>query len=675
LNLIETVRRANQVRRPEHSVPLRLATAVTVAVAMAAPASEGEMPWGVAFVSMALMAAGMAFSYRTRVRPPGWVKLGVAAGAVSSLAWFVSQAGRGPITDITAVEDPLTVMFAWILIVHSFHVPARKDLAFALGGSAGLMAVAAAQAVDMRFGVLVAAWTVALLWALTEMWVSTSTNRPARRFGPGAVGGAAVIVAAAAAFLVLPAPIVALRVGFPTAAGPGGGIPAPGALAGDSGGVVQLSRPGSPAGRTRVGGYLGFAGSLDTAVRGHLSNQLVMQVRADRPGYFVGETFDEWTGQSWSSTLGSGQPLLGGSPFVLDPPPDTIDTFAPMADDLQTFYIADATADLVFHAGTARQVWFPATKLYVVNDGTLISPIGIGKGAVYTVEADLTDPDPALLRAVGPAPEGAAQWGMASSEYGRYTQLPHPYPQAAALAVSQTAGAPNEYDAVQGLISWIGSHTRYSTDIPPLAPGADSVNEFLFGNRTGYCEQISTALAVMLRSLGIPARETVGYVPGAYNPVTGLYQVRADDAHAWVEVWFPGYGWQSFDPTAAVPLANPSPGGTALGDAGRFLGALPWAVIGSAAGALVLLAAALVLWRRRPRTRMEVAVRRMRKAGRRAGRPWRPDETVLEYGTALGGGWDEVAAAVDAAAFGGDAPSDEEWGRLLAGLGSDRAVK
>ena len=68
----------------------------------------------------------------------------------------------------------------------------------------------------------------------------------------------------------------------------------------------------------------------------------------------------------------------------------------------------------------------------------------------------------------------------------------------------------------------------------------------------------------MLRTLGIPAREAVGYVPGPYNPITDLYDIQAKDAHAWVQVWFPGYGWQSFDPTAVVPLANPSPGSTLL---------------------------------------------------------------------------------------------------------------
>ena len=128
-----------------------------------------------------------------------------------------------------------------------------------------------------------------------------------------------------------------------------------------------------------------------------------------------------------------------------------------------------------------------------------------------------------------------------------------------ALASAVTAHDTTTYDKVQSLIHWIGAHTHYSENIPPLPAGADTVDEFLFGNRTGFCEQISTSLAVMLRSLGIPAREAVGYVPGGFDPITDLYQVHANDAHAWVQVWFPGYGWQDFDPTAAVPLSRPQP--------------------------------------------------------------------------------------------------------------------
>ena len=226
---------------------------------------------------------------------------------------------------------------------------------------------------------------------------------------------------------------------------------------------------------------------------------------------------------------------------------------------------------------------------------------------------------------------------------------------------------------MQALIAWIGAHTRYSTDIPPLPAGADTVDEFLFGNRVGFCEQISTSLAVMLRILGIPAREAVGYVPGPYNPITDLYQIQADDAHAWVQVWLPGYGWQSFDPTAAVPLANPSPGGTALRDLGHALGRVPPVPV-SAAAVGVAVVVAVRRWRRtRPATWAEQVARSVERTGRRAGRPRRASETFAEFAGAVGDlardGPEEcrrLATAVDAGAYGGRHPPPAEQRRLVA---------
>jgi transglutaminase-like putative cysteine protease len=341
--------------------------------------------------------------------------------------------------------------------------------------------------------------------------------------------------------------------------------------------------------------------------------------------------------------------LRESSPYDVPPPEGDV----PIGEaDLQTFYLATSGPDLVFHADTARQLWFPATSVYFGDDGTLVSPIGLGKGAIYTVESSLLTPKPDELRGTRDVS------GLTAKSQSEYTQLPHAYARAATLARSLTAGAGNTYDKVEALINWIGANTRYSTDIPPLPAGADSVNEFLFGNRVGFCEQISTSLAVMLRSLGIPAREVVGYVPDGYNPITDLYEVRAKDAHAWVQVWFPGYGWQSFDPTAAVPLANPSPGQTALRDLGDTLSHLPWGVIGALSVGIAGISLGIRWRRRRPRTWVDAIVHHMDRAGARVHRPRRPAETLIEYAGTLdleagSHDWAALAEAVAASAYGG----------------------
>jgi protein-glutamine gamma-glutamyltransferase len=661
VRLLEAIRLANEPKEPEDSIRFRIACTGTVLVAIAGCASLGEVSKGRAGAAMILVSLGMTFSYLTRNRPPGPVKVLVAVGAVASLVWFFHDVTASPPTDITAVEDPLTVLFISIQVVHSFHVPARRDLMFSLGASAGLMAVGAAQAIQVSYGWYALLWLGFGLWALVEMWASASGGGRVSAPGLGTALGA-VTLASAGIFLLLPAPTVGVRINFLSQAGAGGPVAVPGALAGDAGRPAELSRPGTPSGPTRVGGYLGFANSLDTALRGSLSHAVVMRVRAQRPSYWVGETFNSWNGQSWTNTDNSSRPVPGGSPFVV-PTPD--DNGPDQQSDLQTFFVNTATADLIFHAESASEVWFPSSTLFDSNDGSLVSPIGIGKGAIYTVESAVSAAGPSQLR----ADRNAA--GLAAEAAKQYTQLPNAYPRVKALAEAITAGDNNTYDKVESLISWIGANTRYSTDIPPLPKGADTVDEFLFGNRVGFCEQISTSLAVMLRTLGIPVRESVGYVPGPYNPLTDLYEVQADDAHAWVQVWFPGYGWQSFDPTAVVPLANPSPGATALSDLGRALKEVPYVPV--AAGlAVVALAAVAVRWRRsRPATWAERVARDVERLGRKAGRPRRPSETFAEYADALDRMSGEgtrlriLASHVEASAYGRREPPAELRDQLL----------
>ncbi|MFZ0251148.1 MAG: DUF3488 and transglutaminase-like domain-containing protein, partial [Acidimicrobiales bacterium] len=565
MSVLDAIRRANQPGVPEDSLRLRIACLGAALVAIAACASLEEIAWTTAVGAMVLVTVGTAFSHATRARPPWWIKVAVAVGAIVACVWFFHEVSS-PNAGITSVVNPLTALLVAVLVVHSFHVPSRRDLLFSLGASAGLMAVGGALAIDLRYGLYVVAWSCCSLWSLTEMWTSASGGGRIRASGV-VLALVATSTAAAAVFLVLPAPVVSSRVDFVARAGDGGSIGEPGSLAGDSGVAAQLSRAGSPASRIRVGGYLGFAGSLNTALRGNLGNTLVMQVRSQRPSYWVGETFDTWNGQSWTeSEPVPKRAVRQASPFLLPLAQGDV----PFGQsDLQTFYIANATANLVFHAESASEVWFPSGKLYVATDGTIVSPLGLGSGTVYTVDSQVSTATPAQLRTADspfPLPAGVARHAE---------QLPHTYQRVLALAQSVTAHDTTTYDKVQSLIHWIGTHTRYSENIPPLPAGADTVDEFLFGNRVGFCEQISTSLAVMLRSLGIPAREAVGYVPGGYDPITDLYQVHADDAHAWVQVWFPGYGWQNFDPTAVVPLSNPSPGATALHDVGSALRRVP----------------------------------------------------------------------------------------------------
>jgi transglutaminase-like putative cysteine protease len=138
-----------------------------------------------------------------------------------------------------------------------------------------------------------------------------------------------------------------------------------------------------------------------------------------------------------------------------------------------------------------------------------------------------------------------------------YLQLPPLDPRVRELAEEITAGSNTEYDKAASIESYLMAHYSYSLDLSGPRP-ADPLAHFLFVRRAGHCEYFASAMTVMLRAVGIPARYVTGFLPGEYNDLAGDYIIRASDAHSWVEVYFPDYGWITFDPT---PPGNARRGG------------------------------------------------------------------------------------------------------------------
>ncbi|TVP70101.1 MAG: transglutaminase domain-containing protein [Nitriliruptor sp.] len=177
--------------------------------------------------------------------------------------------------------------------------------------------------------------------------------------------------------------------------------------------------------------------------------------------------------------------------------------------------------------------------------------VGIRQGSAYRVLAERPTPSFADLDAVGFPPEVVSA----------HTQLPRDYPELGALAeeVYAAAGATSVIERALALQGWFigpaGGFT-YDLDVPALR-GEDALTTFVLEDRVGYCEYFATAMAVMLRQTGIPSRVAVGFLPGervaSAAPEAGQpldeYLVTTGDAHAWVEVLFPGYGWVTFEPT------------------------------------------------------------------------------------------------------------------------------
>ena len=134
--------------------------------------------------------------------------------------------------------------------------------------------------------------------------------------------------------------------------------------------------------------------------------------------------------------------------------------------------------------------------------------------------------------------------------------LTSPYGPMYRLARRLASGSHSTYDVVRAIDAYLRKNYTYSEQPPARRYPLES---FLFGDGIGYCQQFSGAMALMLRMDGIPARVAAGFLPGTYDRRTGRYEVRALDAHSWVEVFFAGVGWVPFDPT---PARSSRPGRT-----------------------------------------------------------------------------------------------------------------
>jgi hypothetical protein len=134
----------------------------------------------------------------------------------------------------------------------------------------------------------------------------------------------------------------------------------------------------------------------------------------------------------------------------------------------------------------------------------------------------------------------------------RYLQLPESVPQRVLdLANRITTGADSPFSKAERIETYLRNSYPYSLEVPAPPEGRDVVDYFLFEAPGGFCSYYASAMTVMLRAVGVPARLVTGYAMGEYEPARNAYHVIAADAHAWVEVYFTDYGWVEFEPTAA----------------------------------------------------------------------------------------------------------------------------
>jgi transglutaminase-like putative cysteine protease len=216
----------------------------------------------------------------------------------------------------------------------------------------------------------------------------------------------------------------------------------------------------------------------------------------------------------------------------------------------QTFYVEPIDTPILFAA--PRVVALQGAIPYLSRDveGALSTRPHYQERISYKVYSDTEEPDEESLR----------QTLLGNVRYfpaaiARHLQLPNKLDARINRLANEwirEAGALNQYDAARAIENHLQHDFSYSLEMK--SGGADPLADFLFNVRAGHCEYFSTAMAVMLRTQGIPARVVNGFQRGDYNEAAGVYTVTQREAHSWVEVYFPEANkWATFDPT---PLAG-----------------------------------------------------------------------------------------------------------------------
>ncbi|HYV22529.1 MAG TPA: transglutaminaseTgpA domain-containing protein [Candidatus Bathyarchaeia archaeon] len=280
-----------------------------------------------------------------------------------------------------------------------------------------------------------------------------------------------------------------------------------------------------------------FSDSIRLGQAPNLGDRVVMTVEAPSGHFWRAVTYDFYTGAGWRTTES-----------------DKADKIALPTADREAFQarfdIIVPHSNILFAANEPQKVDVPyqfytgADKTYSTSLHALNRSQAAG---TYTVTSLVSTADKQTLRKVAPTYPDYIK--------AKYLQLPSTLPpRVKSLAHSLLDNIPNAYDKAETLETFLRSPPySYSPQVKATPPGKDPIEYFLFDLRQDFCEYFASAMVVMLREAGVPARLVEGFTTGTYDSASNAYVVKEQDAHAWVEAYFPQYGWIEFEPTPSQP--------------------------------------------------------------------------------------------------------------------------
>ncbi|OAI41099.1 hypothetical protein AYO38_04575 [bacterium SCGC AG-212-C10] len=289
-----------------------------------------------------------------------------------------------------------------------------------------------------------------------------------------------------------------------------------------------------------------FGATLPIQGNVKLGTKAIFEVQSGEPGLIRGASYDEYTGNGWKATDRDTARVDGGE--IADTEGNT-DYLQRNVTILRVKTLDDESTVLTLGTPliTTLDSLVDTPKDFTGDIERIRSRRGLTNGDTYNAFGSQSRATEEELRGAGDVyPDWVAE---------RYLQLPKSLPQRVrdeSQRIVNEAGATNPYDASIAIQEYLRTFP-YNLGVESAPPGRDTVDFLLFDLHAGYFDYNATGMAVMLRTLGIPARITVGYLLDTTEATETTYTVRKDDAYAWVEAYFPQYGWITFNPTTGKP--------------------------------------------------------------------------------------------------------------------------
>jgi hypothetical protein len=596
-----------QAKKPPHiedSVPLRVVTTAMALTGVITALQLSESDFSLGILSIAGCLLGSYISYRRRYAKNFIVKVWISVGILFALFMFFSELLQLAGANIADARIPLTRLLLVLIALHCFDLPRRRDLSVSALVGVTLMTVASTLSRELDYAIYLGIFAFLSIGMFQMDCGSRSASR-ARYVGSAVDGNdtdssgvidtdsSGVIVSAQspveskllenklveskpppqsssafgfsrgdlwriiiAAFLCVAGSLIGfaliprLHINMQQFKF-GGGLPY----------QLHMQAPRLPdlhpdtSIQSSPNAYTGFSEELDTNYRGKLGDQVVLRVSSNDGTYLRGMGYDTFDGQTWRmSKPKEVSDRVAGLGNSFDVATEVPSTAVRTRNITQEIFVEQDSPNIVVCPRIPYQMYFPSANLEIDNYMGVRSPVGVKKDMVYTVMARMPMFNYPEMRE---RPDIQAKVkAKIEKRFHNFLQVPSNFdPKAIALA-EKIGGEGNNYAIAERLGNYLQNNFAYDLDLAPSPASRDSVSDFLFHQKRGGCEQFASALAILCRTRHVPSMLVTGYPPGSYNPFTGLWEIKGNEAHSWVEIYMPKYGWVDLDPTPGSMMSS-----------------------------------------------------------------------------------------------------------------------